>query len=145
MTPSRRGFVAGPALDGAGLDVAFRADIDALRMHDLKDVPYRSTREGVMHACGHDAHAAMAIGSMSRKASRRCSHQRRNWATAWAWAARVLGFSMLAEKNSRKRRAAESRASATMAGTVSNSPVGRRTISPLTMLMLPCRRPRQVE
>ena len=41
----------------------FRADIDALRIHDAKTVPYRSTRDGVMHACGHDAHATMALGA----------------------------------------------------------------------------------
>jgi amidohydrolase len=40
--------------------VAFRGDIDALLIHEANDVPYRSTRDGVMHACGHDAHAAIA-------------------------------------------------------------------------------------
>jgi amidohydrolase len=43
--------------------IAFRADIDDLRIHDAKTVPYRSTRDDVMHACGHDAHAAMALGA----------------------------------------------------------------------------------
>lgn len=42
--------------------VGYRADIDALPIHDLKAVPYRSRRDGVMHACGHDAHAAVALG-----------------------------------------------------------------------------------
>jgi amidohydrolase len=40
-----------------------RADIDALRIHDEKVVPYRSTVDGVMHACGHDAHAAIVCGA----------------------------------------------------------------------------------
>lgn len=40
--------------------VAFRGDIDALLIHEANDVPYRSQRDGVMHACGHDAHAAIA-------------------------------------------------------------------------------------
>jgi amidohydrolase len=63
VAPTGRGLIAGPEL-GDGLPVvAFRADIDALRIQDAKDVPYRSTRDGVMHACGHDAHAAMAIGA----------------------------------------------------------------------------------
>ena len=43
--------------------VAFRGDIDALAIHDAKDVSYRSTEEGVMHACGHDAHAAISYGT----------------------------------------------------------------------------------
>lgn len=43
--------------------VALRADIDALRMADAKDVPYRSTVAGVAHACGHDLHLAAAVGA----------------------------------------------------------------------------------
>ncbi len=45
-----------------GRRVGFRGDIDALPLRDLKDVPYRSTVDGVCHACGHDAHAAIALG-----------------------------------------------------------------------------------
>lgn len=44
--------------------LALRADIDALCIHDEKQVPYRSSREGVMHACGHDAHTAMLMGAI---------------------------------------------------------------------------------
>jgi amidohydrolase len=43
--------------------IAVRADIDALRIHDAKTVAYRSARDGVMHACGHDAHATMALAA----------------------------------------------------------------------------------
>ena len=42
--------------------VAVRADIDALPLDDLKDVPYRSTVDGVCHGCGHDAHTAILLG-----------------------------------------------------------------------------------
>ncbi len=42
--------------------IALRADIDALRMREEnKELPYRSRNEGVMHACGHDAHAAILL------------------------------------------------------------------------------------
>jgi amidohydrolase len=43
--------------------VALRADIDALCMDDEKDVPYRSKRPGVAHACGHDVHTTIVLGA----------------------------------------------------------------------------------
>ena len=46
-----------------GRTVGFRADIDALPIVDKKEVPYKSTVEGKMHACGHDAHAAILLGA----------------------------------------------------------------------------------
>jgi len=42
--------------------VGFRADLDALPLRELNDVPYRSTVDGVMHACGHDVHTAIGVG-----------------------------------------------------------------------------------
>ncbi len=42
--------------------IALRADIDALPLTDCKDVPFRSTVDGVCHACGHDMHTAIMIG-----------------------------------------------------------------------------------
>ena len=49
--------------DGATPTVGFRADIDALPLPDVKDVPYRSQVEGLCHACGHDVHTAIVLGA----------------------------------------------------------------------------------
>ncbi len=61
---SQRGIIA----DAAGYDgvarVAMRGDMDALLIHDEKRVAYRSRNEGVMHACGHDAHSTMILGAV---------------------------------------------------------------------------------
>jgi amidohydrolase len=42
--------------------IALRADLDALPLPDTKDVPYRSTVDGVAHACGHDVHTTILLG-----------------------------------------------------------------------------------
>jgi amidohydrolase len=43
--------------------IALRADLDALPLPDTKDVPYRSTVENVTHACGHDVHTTVLLGT----------------------------------------------------------------------------------
>ena len=43
--------------------LAIRADMDALPIQELNEVSYRSQHQGVMHACGHDGHTAIALGT----------------------------------------------------------------------------------
>lgn len=50
-------------LPGDGPVTALRADIDALPITEQTGIPYSSQHEGVMHACGHDGHTAILLGT----------------------------------------------------------------------------------
>jgi amidohydrolase len=65
MGPEGCGVVVDSRYQNAPRRIALRADIDALRIEDQKQMPYRSTVPQVMHACGHDAHTATVFGALS--------------------------------------------------------------------------------
>lgn len=66
LTP-RRLLDTGVVVDLPGPEgvprVALRADLDALPIHEETGLPFASTNDGVMHACGHDGHTSMLLGA----------------------------------------------------------------------------------
>jgi amidohydrolase len=56
------GVIADLVVDPSKPTAALRVDMDALPIHEVNQVPYRSQIDGVMHACGHDVHSAIGIG-----------------------------------------------------------------------------------
>lgn len=57
-----KGVIAGNAGEKA---VAIRADMDALPIEEKTDLPFKSKKAGVMHACGHDIHTSILLGTAS--------------------------------------------------------------------------------
>ncbi len=59
------GVVASLTKGNSGQIIGLRADMDALPIHEVADLPYRSQQRGKMHACGHDGHMAMLLAAAS--------------------------------------------------------------------------------
>ncbi len=57
------GIIASLESSRPGPTLALRADIDALSLDEKSDLPYRSIVPGAMHACGHDGHITIALGT----------------------------------------------------------------------------------
>ncbi|MBD3672556.1 MAG: amidohydrolase [Planctomycetaceae bacterium] len=69
LGPEKRGLVVD--LGDEEPKLGLRGDIDALRIQDEKQVDYCSHVDGVMHACGHDAHSATIFGAIATLAEMR--------------------------------------------------------------------------
>lgn len=67
--------------------IGIRADIDALPIHESNESPYQSMIDGVMHACGHDAHTTILLGTL--KYMKSCEKE---------WSGVIKGFFQPAEE-----------------------------------------------
>jgi hippurate hydrolase len=63
--------VVGTLVNGDGPAIGLRADLDALPMNEENTFPHRSTRDGKMHACGHDGHTVMLLAAARHLANTR--------------------------------------------------------------------------
>src|SRR3989454_5535933 len=55
------GLLKGGASKPGAKTIAIRADMDALPIHELNEIDYRSQVDGKMHACGHDGHTSILL------------------------------------------------------------------------------------
>jgi amidohydrolase len=60
---AQTGIVATITGERPGSVLAIRADLDALPIQEASEISYRSQHDGIMHACGHDGHVAIALGT----------------------------------------------------------------------------------
>ncbi|NJP11727.1 MAG: amidohydrolase [Leptolyngbyaceae cyanobacterium RU_5_1] len=60
---AKTGIMATIRSDRPGPVFAIRADMDALPIQEQNEVPYKSQHDGIMHACGHDGHITVALGT----------------------------------------------------------------------------------
>jgi amidohydrolase len=65
------GLLYGGASRAGARTIAIRADMDALPIHELNEIDYRSTIDGKMHACGHDGHTSIALAVAAILSKRR--------------------------------------------------------------------------
>ena len=76
--PDRRGLIVDLGNPDAKHRLAIRADIDAIAVSDSKQVEYKSTTPEAMHACGHDAHSTILLGTVNvlneYLANNQCDH-----------------------------------------------------------------------
>ncbi|MFO1154390.1 MAG: M20 aminoacylase family protein [Rhodospirillales bacterium] len=66
--------VVGTLVNGDGPAIGLRADLDALEIAERNTFAHRSTREGKMHACGHDGHTVMLLGAARHLARTKAFH-----------------------------------------------------------------------
>jgi hippurate hydrolase len=59
----RTGVVASLSCGKGSKKIALRADMDALFIQEKNQLSYKSQNDGIMHACGHDGHSAMLLGT----------------------------------------------------------------------------------
>lgn len=60
---ARYGVLAAQALPRSGKTLMLRSELDALPVSESTGLPFASTHDGAMHACGHDGHMAMVLGA----------------------------------------------------------------------------------
>lgn len=61
---AKTGVVVDIKGDNPGKCILLRADMDALPVEELSEIPYKSQKKGKMHACGHDGHVAQLLGAV---------------------------------------------------------------------------------